>query len=491
MKGGEERVQRTGSKHGRNAFGRGLTFRSALGGIPSDRLGAWGLICGIQTACWWEARPGPIPVEEAARTPEVLTAPSEGELLGFHVLVRAGSAHDPVGMEGLSCGLVRAQWTQSIAGDRVRQERLSASDDFRWETSVGPELVRYSAWGPSSLAEDMTSLLMDTVVAGEFFDTSTDTSVWSSPNENPVHRRLLDWLYAGHPYGHGTLCDLDPVNRFGTIDMEQFHEDRFTRVAIRLVSEIPTSGPDADTLGILEQQSERVMELSPRLYDDVTPRAIPRPMRGRLAYVEESPGELWLGWATELHPGHPDWPAMLLAIEILGMRLSPERFVGLHTSPEWLDGDGGTPDWIGLPLVLGWSGVTDPLALFDGVLPQLDDWLDGPFTAAEIDRSRSNIAERMTTGHVFRAAQANLLGNASGWVGFDESLARIDGDAIIDALRRNVLLSDLRVIAGMEGSAIFSWPRIEDSEESSVDGASQAPVGWIPGEPFRIVISEL
>jgi hypothetical protein len=462
-----------------------------VGGIGLDRLGAWAIILATQTGCWWEARPGPVPILEAAKAPETQVEEGDSQAIGIHMLIRAGSAHDPVGLEGIACGVAQARLAQAIDSDTARSERLLDSG-LDWSVRVDRELVQLSAWADESAVSDLSGLLVDVLRIEGTPDVHRHIGR-EEITESLGKTRLLSWLYAGHPYGHDPACEVALDGRFSSQQLMDFYTDRYIRSSIQLVLELPEnqtrlSEQATRAVQLLEDQ---VMTRPPALYRDVSPRMIPRPLEARLALAEGLGSEVWLGWATELSPIHSDWASMLVAVEILAMRLSPQRILGgPPPASAWLDHGGGTQDWLGLPLVIGWTQVPDRRVLLETILPRLQDWSTGPFTEAELERSRESVSDRLALGQAHRRAQGLLLGTLSSWAELPEGLEGVTEASVIEALGRHIQMSDLRIIVGVESEEELDWIRIEEDDDSPVDASNPPSYDWQVGDPIRIELEE-
>jgi predicted Zn-dependent peptidase len=459
-------------------------------GIGSDRLGALVVLLLLQGGCWWEARPGPVPVIEAAKVPRIVLGSGTEETAQLRLLLRAGSAHEPVGSEGLACFLAQAQMSQAMDSDPDRWARLQEAG-LKWQVEVDRELIRFEVDGAESALEDMSSLLGDAIMTGEIVDPHRHIED-SEPSGSLARSRFLDWLYAGHPYGHDSGCAQPLDGHFSAAQMQNFHADRYIRSSVRLVVELPgdPTGLSDPSKAAIENLSSRLGTLPPDLYEDVSPRMIPRPMEGRLVLADSAPGELWMGWASPVHPGHPDWAAMLLATEVLSLRLHPLELAATGRPPDWLDAQGMTPGWLGLPLIFGWTGVDAPQHLLDAVLPKLQDWTTGPFTEAELDRARDQLIVRMKQGMPLRKAQADLLNWGEAWGQLQGDMEPLTEADLTEVLARHTPMVDLRVLAGIEAGSEPDWILDEGSDEASVDAEAASSYDWKMGVPIRIDLQE-
>ena len=87
-----------------------------------------GIVPALLLGCY-SAKPGPIPTEEAQAPVRVVGQAVQGPVTWITLAVRAGSAHDPVGKEGLAA-LTARMLREGGAGDRTPE----AVDEllYRW-----------------------------------------------------------------------------------------------------------------------------------------------------------------------------------------------------------------------------------------------------------------------------------------------------------------------------------------------------------------------
>jgi len=288
-------------------------------------------------ACY-AARPGPVPVEEARAPVRIVGQAVQGPVTWVTVAVRAGSAHDPVGQEGLSA-LTARMLREGGAGDRTPE----AVDELLYrlgtdiEVVVGKELVTFRT---AVLTEDLpviTSLLSDMFLSpglddsalGRLREEAQDTLDKGilQDDEATGMEVLDDLLYAGHPYGHPVAGRGGVVSTFTADDVRRFLETRYLRSTVVLgvagaAVDAETGGwrPDVESSADLASLHAALSGLPDTIYDAPTPKRVPA-VDGRSLLVVDKPTQvtgIHFGHPTELHRGHPDWPAMLLAFTALG-----------------------------------------------------------------------------------------------------------------------------------------------------------------------------
>ena len=453
-----------------------------------DRVCALAGFALLGVGCWWKAEPGVVPIVEAAKLPVLHTTDAEVGQVTATAWVRSGSAHEPVGQEGLSCAVIYAQLSTSLNKDAARFERLSQAG-FDWELDVGRELVQLRLLAEPSVTEDLASLLGDVLLTKPLPDVSPLKPVLDGES-NRARSTFLDWLYAGHPYGHAPDCGKSRIPTWTANQMRYFVEDRYIRMSTQIAVETPTGNATTDQMAPFEELQQRLEALPASLYEDVSPRMVPRPFEARLALAADADGQVWMGWGTQVHPGHPDWTAFLIATELLSLRLKPFQEAGQIHPPLWIDAQGRTMDWLGLPLIWGWTGVADPNAVVESTIPVVSDWTAGPFTKAELDRVKQLIRARLQNSVQERQVQAGLLGWTSGWERLNAELDSVESDTVVAAISAHLELSDLRVLMGPARQTKENGPEIEEIENFSVDVDVAPGYDWKAGVPIRLSLQE-
>ena len=285
----------------------------------------------------WKPNPGPVPAELASAPVRVVARPVQGPVTWITIAIRAGSAHDPVGKEGLAA-LTARMLREGGAGDRTPEavDRLLYRLGTDVDVVVGKELVTLRA---KVLTEDLApiaSLLAD-MFTRPMWDDAARVRV-SEEHADALAKGILaddeatglevldNLLYAGHPYGHPTTGRGGVVPMLTTDDVRSFFETHYLRSTVVLgvagsaVAEDGNWVADAPAGADLRSLHASLSTLPDDLYDAPTPKRVPA-VEGRSLVVVEKPTEstgVHFGHPTGLHRGHPDWPAMLLAFTALG-----------------------------------------------------------------------------------------------------------------------------------------------------------------------------
>ncbi len=226
------------------------------------------------------------------------------------VALRAGSAHDPPGREGLAW--VTAYAVAQAAGATVE---------------VGPEVVVYttSVEGLPALA----SALAAPPTAEQVADARASAVLALSKLDcRALAERAWDtWIYTGHPYGHAPEGRLSVLPTLTEQEVAAFQEVRY----VRSVAVVGVPEGAALDLSLLES-------LPPRLSISPVPSArLPLPDARVLVVTAEGQRCLVAG-----HPADPDAPssggveALLEGPDgpVASLRRQPRRLVALDLAPE-------------------------------------------------------------------------------------------------------------------------------------------------------------
>ncbi len=301
-------------------------------------LGAAALVFPFFSGCWWARNPGPAAFDAAQGPVSLVSQRAAGPATYLTVAVRAGSAHDPVGKEGLAAltaQLLRQGGAGALTPEGVDERLYGLGTDI--SVVVDKELVTFRTralhedLGP--VAELVADLLLhprlDPVAFGRIKGEATD---WLTRgilgSDEALGAELFDtWLYEGHPYGHPVEGRAGVLPTLTLDDVRAFLDERYLRVSTTLGVAGPCVEVDGGPLRAAEPGGaaaialrDQLSTLPDRLYRDVTPRVVP-PLEGRSLIVVEKPTAstgVHFGHPLEINRGHPDWPALLLAFTALG-----------------------------------------------------------------------------------------------------------------------------------------------------------------------------
>jgi len=364
--------------------------------------------------------PGPIPVEQR-NTLHVLAQPDDASPnIYLQALVRAGSATDPVGREGVA-HLVAQSLVDAGAGDRSSVEVRDALyvTGNRITVGVDREWVRIRLRCHRDHADLCIELFSDALLSPRFDEGDVfrlrDDATYSveqglmSNEEALGHEVLESVLFQSHPYGH------PPRGRSGvlpllTVDhLRQFHASHYVRETVY-------AGIGG---GFTAEQHKAFEARLGVLKGQAAPELIllqPQPVSERSLTLVETQTLV-----TGIHFGHPiavdrndpDWWPLTLGMTALGQhRQSFGRLFRTLRTDRGLNY--GTYSYIEPYVQRGWSSLPE-----NGVVrshPYFYVWIrptsteNGPFALKlAIDETESLIQEGLTESE-FERTRDYLLG---------------------------------------------------------------------------------
>jgi zinc protease len=291
----------------------------------------------VLSACVPHLPPGPAAHLVAEGPVALVGQPGSGPATHIYLSVRAGSAMDPVGQEGvasLAAQLLREGGAGERDGAAVDAALYALGTDI--EVVVDKELVTFRTRALHGDMETAASILGDILLApkldGDSFlrlrsEARHALEVGIAQSDEALGLEVMDsWMHAGHPYGHPVEGRSGALEVVDVAAVKAFVADRYLRASVvlgvagpcvRADGSIDTAAPGGAAVARLRG---RLAGLSSTLPQAATPRAVPS-VEGRRMLVIEKATEatgIHFGHPTELHRGHRDWPAMLLATTALG-----------------------------------------------------------------------------------------------------------------------------------------------------------------------------
>ncbi|MDG1483857.1 MAG: pitrilysin family protein [Myxococcota bacterium] len=474
----------------------------------------------LLSGCFWQRAPGPVPVDLAEGPVARIGHRIDGPLAWVNLTVRAGSAHDPIGREGLAwltARMLREGGAGGRSAEEVEAELYALGADI--DVLVDREQVTFRTKCLVEDLDEMADLLGDMLLEpalegatlSRLLDSATD---WLTRGVTDSDERLGlsvfdDWMFTGHPYGHPVQGRAGVVGLLDRGDIEGFLAERYVRPAMVLGmagpmvegQEIRSHAPGAAAAALLAARLST--ETPTDLYRDVTPRPVPSVSGRSLLVVEKSTDAtgLHLGHDTELTPEHADWPAMVLAMTAFGEhRQSHGRLYQTLRGTRGLNY--GDYAYVGIYRQAGWSSEREPasdrLANPFYVWIRPTDAVNGPFALRAAVKMIEELAAEGLTEDEFATMQQYLSGRISLWaadpgrrLGFAVSAvtmgwadplqtlpAQIEAltlEAVNDALRRHVRPDDLRIVAVTgDAEALVSAVIQGENEEKPTDGEGSA-----------------
>ncbi len=297
----------------------------------------------------YHRNPGPAPYALAEGPPRIERIPaSSADIARSEVAIRAGSAHDPVGREGLAwltADLLRHGGTRAMDPDAF--ERALAELGAEIIVEVGPELVRFRAVGPAANGAAIEVLLGAMVSEPRFDEAAFPIAVQRATSALAAREAaepadlgadaIRTWVFRGHPYGHLMEGRSGTLPTIRAPEVRQFYADRYVRPAS--VGCVVGAAPAGDSLGAA------LTALPPRLYRDVTPRIV-EPVEGRsILWVESDrvDASIHLGRPLELQPSEGGEALVALRALEEALRTALENGPGLGTVRVALDPDATEP----------------------------------------------------------------------------------------------------------------------------------------------------
>lgn len=473
-------------------------------------------------ACTWTRAPGPAPMVVAAQPVAVVGQQTGGLITWLDLTVRAGSAHDPVGYEGLAwhtASLLR----QGGAGGRDEQavEDLLYTLGTDIEVMVDRELVSFRVRCLTEDLPEVTDLLgdmllepeLDAAVLGRLTGESAaylETQVAENDEELGM-AAMESWLFTGHPYGHLPRGRAGVVETLSAADVSGFVSDRYVRPAMALGVAGPMIGEDG-AIDVGAPGGEAVAALaarlsegfSPALYEDVTPRAVDTVSGRELLVIEKETDAVGvhIGQVTTLRRDHPDWPAMQLAMTAFGehrqshgrlyralrakrgLNYGSYAYIEAYRQDGWSREQETGTGWVQNPFYIWLRPTTPENAPFatKAAVSMLEQLVAEGLSEDEFAQMRDYLRGRVA---LWAATPERRLGWAveaavMGWPDPIETLpAALDGlsrEAVNAAIARHLAPEDLRIVAVSGAPTEYAAAVSEMAEKEMTGEVSGTPI---------------
>jgi zinc protease len=252
--------------------------------------------------------------------------PVQGALSVYvQITVRAGSAHDPTGQEGLAwltARMITEAGTGELDAAQVSDLLYSLGSELEWV--VDKELVTFRA---RCLAEDapaLVSLVGELVTAPIWSEDSlarlidealTTLEVSLLESDEALGDMVLDvWLNEGHPYGHPTPGRTGVLALLTLEDVRSFYDSHYVRQA----TFAGLAGATSPQLAVDLEQALSSLATTP--FRPVTPKPRPVPHGRSLLVVEKETANtgVHFGHPIPVSRDHPDFPALFVAMTAFG-----------------------------------------------------------------------------------------------------------------------------------------------------------------------------
>jgi zinc protease len=399
-------------------------------------------------ACVLHVPRGTVPVEQARALPRVVTQldPAAPRLY-LEASVRAGSAFDPIGKEGLAALTARAM----VEGVR------EAVDGTGGEIGlvVGKELVSFRLACVREQAGPCLELFGDLLTAPDFepavVGELTERAAWrtgggAAEDEAALADAVLDRvLFQGHPYGHPVDGLLGVVGLLGVDEVREFYQGHYLRQQTVL-----------GVGGAFEaEQVEQVVLKMAGLGDGLPPERstlAPLVVAGRSLWSVPTGSEvveLRLGHPLAVNRAHEDQAGVLLGLVAL---TRPERVL---SAPGLARHDAH------LGLRLGPLSVQEAPEALAVALTGLERLVSGGLTEQELVTGRQGLVAAVSqraadpAQRLASAVEAAAMGWPDPLDSLPGQLAALTLEEVSGACRRHLHPDDLQVVAvGAEVDAL-------------------------------------
>ncbi|MBT3219995.1 MAG: insulinase family protein [Proteobacteria bacterium] len=269
---------------------------------------------------------GPAPVIQAQAQVQILEQlDAQSPNVYLQAIVRAGSAYDPIGQEGLAYLTARSMVEGGAGertGDELRQAIFPTGNTF--EVIADREVVSLRLRCHRDHSELCFALFGDVVTEPRFdqadVDRLRDEALYEVTegilsDEEALGNEVFDnWLFEAHPYGHPAPGRSGTLPLLSANTAEAFYEKHYVRQAVFVG--IAGAYDEEQRKGLAEQLDQLKGTLAPEL-----PLQQPLPVEGRnlLAVKTGTP-------VAGFHFGHPvkvtrndnDWAPLFLAMTAFG-----------------------------------------------------------------------------------------------------------------------------------------------------------------------------
>jgi zinc protease len=451
--------------------------------------------------------PGPRAFDAALAPVRLVLQPAKGPKVWMQVTVRAGSAHDPVGKEGLAhltAQLLREGGMGEMAPQDVSGALLELGTDI--EVVVDKELVSFRIQCARQDALRAATLLGLMFKAPQFQPKVLDRLKaegidWLDRGVLGSDEQLGDevfqsWLYQGHPYGHPITGRSGVIGSIGVADVIAFYSERY----VRPVMAVGVAGGVEDRV-----VSQLVADLSlaeGKLYRGVTPRPVgPVLDRSMLIVTKETPGTgVQFGHPTGLGRDHKDWPAMMVAVAALGEHrefngnrnhsthdqrglnqgefASVEALLQVHGIAAQQPGTGRVDNSFSVLI----RPTTPDQAAFalKGALDIVERWVADGLTPEEFERSKAQLQRRIARWaedagrRIAWALEAQVMGWPNPMDTLSSNIGALNIEAVNGAIQTHIDPKRLRIVVVTEDAEAFE-EAINGNKLTSLDIPSGAP----------------
>ena len=228
-------------------------------------------------ACW-TLNPGDIPAKRGDQIP-ILVDQDQSDHIEINLYIRAGSAFDPIGQEGLA---------HSTAQILIKQLRNKINSDSSTQISVGVqrEVVTFKLV-LSNLSEAkflISNLLSPPEVSVEELDVLNEETLNKLYERQVVSKVFSTWMFEGHPYGHPVEGRTGSLKALSPHDVHRFFLRRYVRSGSFIKISVPQYIDKSTVLDSLKGVEEL---LSPHLVNPQTPKVLPAQKKNALLILSD------------------------------------------------------------------------------------------------------------------------------------------------------------------------------------------------------------
>lgn len=444
----------------------------------------------LASACW-APNPGPSRLAQAEGPVGLVTLPGGGPATDIVILVRAGSAYDPVGQEGLAsltARLLREGGAGGRSPDEVDALLYRLGTDI--SVHVDRELVTFQTRALHEDLDELAPLLSDLLTdphldldALERLRTEAQDTLsrgLQSSDEALGEQVFFDWVWEGNPYGHPAAGRLGALEVLGQDDVQAFLDERWVRPAVMVGIRGPAVADgvineEAPGGAALAQLRDSLAALPARLWSDVTPRAV-EPVDGHhvlVVHADTSSVGVHFGHPLRIDRGHEDWPALLLATTALGEhRQSHGRLYRALRGARGLNY--GDYAYLERYVQDGWSSAQRPgtgalqnafsvwlrpVTADNGAfatkaaVAMVEDFVESGLTESEVEQMQAYLPARIALWgdqpirRLTWTTEAALMGWPDPFVDLPGLVAQVDTATVNQAIRRHIRPEDLKIVA--------------------------------------------
>ncbi|MCC6859887.1 MAG: insulinase family protein [Bryobacterales bacterium] len=260
----------------------------------------------------------------------VVTLPGRSPLVTFRIVFQAGSAADPAGQAGLA-HLTAAMLSEGGTRDLTYKQILETLYPMAVSVSsqVDKEMTTFSAETHVDNLEAFyklfRSMLLDPGWREDDFKRVRDDTVnflrvsLRGNNDEELGKEVLyNVLYAGHPYGRHNAGEVSALERITLEDVRRFYREHYCRANLIL------GLAGGYSPAFLEKVKSDFQKLPAGRRTQVRLPSPPGFKGLRMTVVEKDTRSVAysMGFPIEVTRGHPDYPALLLAMSYFGQHRS-------------------------------------------------------------------------------------------------------------------------------------------------------------------------